>query len=55
MAQSLTYHAFYSKKQYDIISKHHNNSVHTNFYKLKDINEIVEVTSVFRTNDYPTA
>jgi hypothetical protein len=55
MAPSLTYHAFYSKKQYDIVSQNANNRIYTNFYKLKDTDEIVEVTSVFRTNIYPTA
>lgn len=47
------WYAFYSAKSF----KHKyilNNKkiIHTNFYKKKDSNELVEVTSVFRTDKY---
>ena len=50
-----TWHAFYSKTQLNIISRNPSSRVYTNLYKLKDTNEIVEVTSIFSTNKNPTS
>ena len=55
------WHAFYSstaiknKKgvSYTGELKKNNKEIYTNFYKKKDSNEIVEITSVFSTEDYP--
>lgn len=54
------YHAFYSKQQEDVkIRIESNNKANTgiktitNLYKLKDSDELVEITMVFSTSDYP--
>ena len=57
------WHAFYSftsiknKKQNlyteEELKEKNYREIYTNFYKKKDSNEIVEITSVFSTEDYP--
>ena len=50
------WHAFYSAKsiqnKYDLKTDK-KEKIYTNFYKKKDSNQLVETTSVFRTDKYP--
>lgn len=56
------YHAFFSKKQLNILKMipklnfKNNNKITTltNFYKLKNKNELVEITDVYDIIDFPT-